>query len=258
MTTGPRIKTLLLAVLATLMCAISATASTDFANEKLRYKVMYKWGLIHKVAGHASVELKTNASTYTAIVTARTEPWADKIYSLRDTLKTVMDRKTLAPRHYSIHAHEDGKFKSDVIDFKHVGDKFTAECVRTRRGKSDTIAVVTKTHLEAQGKTADFLSAFYYLRSLNFDTMLPGTQTTINVFSGKRKELLRFTFRGIESIKVDGRRQNAYKVQFTFTSDGKKETSDPITAWISMDGARTPLQIEGKLKVGKILCILEQ
>lgn len=238
-------------------CALTAAAATDFANEKINYKVMYRWGLIHKVAGHATVELKGNNSTYTAVVTARTEPWADKIYSLRDTLKSVMDRRTLAPRHYSIRAHEDGKFKSDVLRFTHVKDTFSAECVRTRRGKSDTTSVVSTTHLEAKGMTVDFLSAFYYLRSLDFQSMMPGTSVTINVFSGKRKELLSFKYTGIESVKINGRKQNAYKVQFTFTSDGKKQTSDAITAWISMDKAHTPLQIEGKLKVGKILCVIE-
>ena len=54
------------------------------------------------------------------------------------------------------------------------------------------------------------------------------------------------------SLKFDKKKYNAYYVTFTFTSDGKKETSDPIQAWISADSRLIPLKLIGKLKVGSI------
>lgn len=234
-------------------------ADITFSDETLRYKVMFKWGMINKVAGRATVSLRQDADSYYSTVYARSEPWADRIYTLRDTLTTVMSRTTLAPRRYKRIAHEGGRYECDDVKFTLASNCFTADCVRHRRRKNDTTTVATTTRLRAEGMTVDFLSAFYYLRSLNFDNMLPGHSVTINIFSGKRKELLKFSFKGIDSVKgPDGRKHMAYRVVFTFTSDGKKESSDPITAWISMDSRRVPLQIEGKLKVGKIMCVLEQ
>lgn len=234
-----------------------AKHTADFSNEKLHYKVLFKWGLINKVAGYADLSLTVGKDIYTAVLTARSASWADHFYSLRDTLTSEIWRSTLTPRQYTRIAHEDGKYVRDRLSFSRTNNIFKAECERTRFGKKDEEPTVTNTSLEAAGMTADFISAFYYLRSLKFDSLLPGYSIVINIFSGKRKELLRLTYQGIDSITINGRKQNAYKVTFTFTSDGKKETSDAIACWLTMNEAKIPLMIEGKLKVGKIRCVLD-
>ncbi len=234
----------------------SAANSIAFANENLHYKVLFKWGLINKVAGYADLSLTADKDTYKAVLTARSASWADHFYSLRDTLTSEIWRSTLAPRSYTRIAHEDGKYVRDRLTFSQTNNIFKADCERTRFGKKDEQPTITTTSLEAAGMTADFISAFYYLRSLKFDTLLPGYSIVINIFSGKRKELLRLTYQGIDTVTIDGKKHNAYKVTFTFTSDGKKETSDAIACWLTMDQAKVPLMIEGKLKVGKIRCVL--
>lgn len=246
----------ILGLLLTSSVAWSQVARLD--NETLHYRVVFKWGMVNKTAGRVTVKMtNTPPDTYKAVVYARSEPWADRIYSLRDTLTSVMSSTTLVPRFYERIAHEDGKYVCDRINFTQVKNNFSAECTRVRRDKKDSEVKTLTTNLEATGMTVDFLSAFYYLRTLNFDSMLPGHAITINIFSGRRKELLRFTFRGIETVETAGKKYNAYKVQFSFTSDGKKETSDAVTAWITTDSRRIPVQVEGKLKVGKMRCILE-
>lgn len=234
-------------------------ASPVLPNEELNYRIMYKWGLINKKAGRAHVTLNYNPSNkhYTATLYARSEPWADRIYSVRDTLKSVMVGETFAPVHYERNAHEHGRYEYDRIAFTQNKEVFVGECLHRRRKRDEKEMTEKLTRLEASGMTVDFVSAFYYLRLLDFGSMLPGHAVTINIFSGKRKELLRFQFCGMEMVKVGKRRENAFKVEFKFTSDGKKNTSDPITAWISTDSQRTPLLIEGKLPIGKIRCELE-
>ncbi len=241
------------------VCGAPVFKSSAIPDEDLTYNVMYKWGLINKKAGEAHLQLRTipGSGNYKAVLTASSEPWADKIYTLRDTLTTEMARATLAPVRYERAAHENGRYEHDVVTFTRINDTFTAECIHTRLRKNEREPSTLVTELEAEGMTVDFVSAFYYLRALDFTSMLPGHAVTINIFSGKRKELLKFTFCGLESVKVGKTRQNAYKVEFTFSSDGKKKTSDPITAWISTDGTRTPLLIEGKLPIGKVRCELQ-
>lgn len=242
----------------TLFSSINILAA-DLSSENLTYNVMFKWGLINKKAGEARVMLRTIPGTdnFRATIVAASEPWADRIYILRDTLYTEMSRESFIPSRYERIAHENGRYEHDIIDFTRIDDTFTAECIHRVRRKNETVISEYMTNLEATGMTVDFVSAFYYLRELDFPTMLPGHAVTINIFSGRRKELLRFSFRGVESVKVGERRQNAYKVEFTFTSDGKKKTSDPITAWISTDSRRVPLLIEGKLPIGKVRCELQ-
>ena len=55
-----------------------AIAVTHFNDETLNYKVIYKWGLINKQAGHAKLTLKNVGEDYVVQLTAASEPWADK------------------------------------------------------------------------------------------------------------------------------------------------------------------------------------
>jgi hypothetical protein len=98
------------------------------------------------------------------------------------------------------------------------------------------------------------LSAYYYMRQLPFESWDKGYVLTVNIFSGKRKELLTIRYVGTETITTDKKSYTCYHVKFLFTSDGRKKTSDDMDAWISTDSNRVPIKLEGKLPVGKVQC----
>lgn len=50
----------------------------------------------------------------------------------------------------------------------------------------------------------------------------------------------------------DGTRRNAIKITFSFTTDGRRKSSDNIEAWLSDDASHIPLQLIGKLPVGSV------
>lgn len=235
-----------------LVLTAMTVSAVQLQAEKLQYKVLYKWGLIHKVAGRATLQLKPNANGYRAVLTARSEPWADKMYHLRDTLVSTMMKQTLLPTRYEKIAHEDGKFSHDIVSFSHNGSHVTGNCTRHRRGKNSTETKTATTKLTATGVTVDMLSVFYYIRSIDFVGLGAGKSKVINIFSGKKKETLTITYQGAKTIEVGGKKLPSYYVTFTFTTDGKK-SSDPIKAWISADSRRIPLKLEGSLKIGKVI-----
>lgn len=237
-----------------MLTAICANA-VSLGNETLKYKVIYKWGLVHKQAGTARLLLNRSGNFYSASAFARSDPWADGIYKLRDTMRTTMHAADFSPTRYEYIAHEDGKYSHDIVTFSRSGNSVTGHCSRTRKPKGETKATTKKITLQANGTTVDMLSSFYYLRSLDFQHMKPGDKKVINIFSGKRKELLTFTYSGTQNLKLDGKTYSTYKVTFTFTSDGKKKTSEPIQAWVSTDARRIPLKLIGKLKIGQVQCL---
>ena len=59
------------------------------STEKLNYIVTYKWGLIHKDAGEVEIYKKPKGDGYELKLVAKTKPWADRIYKVRDTLISV-------------------------------------------------------------------------------------------------------------------------------------------------------------------------
>ncbi|MDE6287819.1 MAG: DUF3108 domain-containing protein, partial [Muribaculaceae bacterium] len=71
-------KLILLLILA--LAGTVVMASPVFHDESVSYRVMYKWGLINKQAGTATLSLKDCGDHYTTCLTAASAPWADRIY----------------------------------------------------------------------------------------------------------------------------------------------------------------------------------
>ena len=233
--------------------AVTASAVT-FADESLDYKVKYKWGLINKQAGHATLTLKNVGNEYIVQLTAASEPWADKFFEVRDTLNGVISRPDFRSKFYEKIAHEGGEYKHDTVRFGYDGSKVTGDCTR-RVVKKGEERVNQRLTLESEGTTVDMMSAYYYMRAIPYDKWIPGQTETITIFSGKRKEDLTIKYHGIEDVKGDKKTYRCYHITFIFTSDGGRKTSDDMDAWISADSRRIPIRLEGKLPVGKVYCV---
>ena len=93
------------------LSAFSGKAATTFSNESLRYVVSYKWGLIHKDAGDATLSLRRSGDRYKVSLVAKTRTWADKFYSVRDTLLGEIRIKDLRPLSYAKITHEKKKYE---------------------------------------------------------------------------------------------------------------------------------------------------
>lgn len=223
--------------------------------ETLTYKVMFKWGLINKKAGHATLTLTHDKHGYISQMAAASEPWADKIFRVRDTLNSRMATHDMTPLFYEKIAHEGNESKHDVVRYDYsTPGVVKADCTR-RKVKKGELKVNESRSMEAEGAAVDMLSSFYFMRSLPFESIQPGHVEKIDIFSGKRKEILSIRYCGIDDIEIDDVKYPAYHVKFTFTSKGGAKTSDDMDAWISANADRIPLRMEGKLPVGKVHCL---
>lgn len=229
--------------------------SIRLPDEELHYKVLYKWGLIQKQAGKATLTLRGNPDNYVATLVGHSLPWADRIYKLRDTLRSTMHVDDMLPSKYERIAHEKDRYAHDIVEITRIENVFIGKATRHRKADSNAPVKSDSSELKAEGATVDLLSAFYYLRSLNFPQFNVGHKIVVNIFSGKQKEILNITYKGKEIVKIDNRDYQSYHVVFTFTSDGRKKSSSNINAWISADNRRIPLRLEGSLPIGKVQCI---
>lgn len=249
--TNMRIKILLLTLLLLVVGAFDSRAVKKFENETLGYVISYKWGLIHKDAGDATLTLRNNGNVYNIILTARSKPWADNFYKVRDTLKTSVRVADLKPISYSKITHEKGEYKLDEISFSHSDSGTTG--VAKRHRKKDGKWNVTEKSFTATGPVFDMLSVFYYLRQLDFATLDKNKIYTATIFSGRQKEILKIRYIGTEKIKLkDKSERSAYHIRFNFTRDGGKKSSDDMDIWISTDGRHIPLYLTAKLPVGEV------
>lgn len=242
-----------------LICGIMAWAEakseTKFADETLKYVITYKWGLITKDAGTATLTLKNIGNRYNIRLTGMTKPWADGFFKVRDTLVSVIDKGKFHPISYTRIAHEGGKYYKDVLDYSYAGNQVSAHVTKIR-GKKGVMTESGK-DISAQNETFDMLSVFYWMRSLDPATMTDGKKVTATLFSGSNVETVKIWKVGEENVKMrDGSQRDAWHLKFTFTSKGGKKTSDDLDAWISKDSARAPLMIKGSLPIGHVTAYL--
>lgn len=236
----------------------TAQALTDIKlqPETLQYKVMYKWGFIHKKAGTATLTLRHTPNEYVAQLSASSEPWADKFFRVRDTLNGRMTRADFTPLYYEKIAHEGSEYKHDRVIYDYTSRPVVAADCYRKVYKKGQLKVDEQRRLESEGAAVDMLTSFYFMRTLPFESWTPGHVEKIDIFSGKRKELLSIVYGGVVDVDLDGSTARAYHITFQFTSGGGKKTSDDMEAWIAADNSRIPLRLEGKLPVGKVHCIL--
>lgn len=234
---------------------IAASADTKFADETLKYVITYKWGLITKDSGDATLSLKNQGSKYYIKLTGKTKPWADGMFKVRDTLISVMDKAKFRPLSYTKVAHEGGKYAKDVIEYTYSGNNVHGKATKYREKKGTT--KTENLELSASGDTFDMLSVFYWLRSIDPATLPIGQKVTATLFSGSHEETVKIWKVGEQAIKLrDGSKREAWHIKFTFTSKGGKKTSDDIDAWISKDAKRIPLEIKGSLPLGHVSAYL--
>ena len=239
-----------LTILLSFLISLNVAALT-FDNETVSYKILYKWGIISKQAGRATLTISANGDNYSTNLVARSEPWADRFYCVRDTLNGLILKDGFRPLFYEKIAHEGSEYKHDIVHFEYGSDSITGNCSR-KAFKDGTLRVNQQLTLKSNGTTVDMLSSFYYMRLLPFQDWSVGHEHSITIFSGKRKENLTLKYQGIEELEIKDKQYACYHITFIFTSNSGKKTSDDMDAWITTDNQRIALQLEGKLPVGKV------
>lgn len=232
-------------------------ASNKFQDETLKYVISYKWGLIHKDAGEATLSLRNKGNIYNIMLTAKTKPWADRIYQVRDTLKGSLRASDLKPLTYAKITHEKGKYNRDEILYSFDGASTigTVKRYRTEKGKP----VTKENTLTATGPVYDMLSVFYFLRKLDYSQLTQNKIYTATIFSGSQKENIKIRCLGKEKIKLkDKSEREAYHIKFNFTRNGGKKSSEDMDTWISTDERHLPLYLTGKLPIGEVRAYLIQ
>ena len=230
------------------LVGLGVMRGASFSDESLNYQIVYHWGIVWKHAANATLEIKDAGSRYDARLYARTLSWVDKVYKVRDTLYSTIEKDALVPIKYIKATHEKNLVGQDIVEFSKAGGVTTGHCTRIRPGKDDF-----KITLTADGDAYDMLSVFYMLRTLDMEKLKQNKSYSTTVFSGKRKERLDIEYVGVENIKLrDKSQHDAFHIRFTFTEEGKKKSSDDIDTWISMDDARIPLMLKGSLPIGEV------
>ena len=109
---------------------IYAQTTPGMQPEWLSYDVIYQLGFLWKRAATATLQLTEYPDKYTSVLKARTLPFADNIFKVRDTLVSDMQRnKELLPIYYAKLADENGTYRKDEVNYTYDGREISAYIV---------------------------------------------------------------------------------------------------------------------------------
>ena len=229
----------------------SSSSAGQSLSEHLTYDIVYHWGIIWKRAAVGTLAIERKGNSYHAVMTARTLPFADRLFKVRDTLVAEMRAIDLQPQTFVKIAREGRFYQIDSLAYSYRNDSTMGYTVLTRI-ENDFREVIP---MAVEGDAYDMFSIFYRVRQLPFYNMQVGDIFSKPIFSGRNIEQLDIEYMGTDTVEVMEKPCAAYYLRFWFYDREGKRTSDKISAWLSVDDY-IPLQLEGKLPVGSMKVML--
>ena len=230
------------------LLSVQAAGYPFQAGEELTFDIHYKYGLVMLKAGTANFKVveSNNKNSYLSIMDFKTTSFFDKIFKIRDTLRSTMTENLQPLYHKRLINEGNYQFKEEVF-FNKFGPTYTEARIRRESGqvlKFDTI-------LTSNSMCYDLLNLMSYICSIDFSQ--PGTaqEKTASIFIGREKIIVTIRNEGQSIVeKGDTLKYKAYKVALDFSDSNFNESKNAIEIWMSDDKNRIPIKIKAKLKIG--------
>jgi hypothetical protein len=212
-------------------------------GEKLVFQVYYGPLNAGRVDTYLAMDTYRNRKVYYAEAVVRSTGLADKLYRIRDMYGGYFDPETLLPIK-SIRDISEGNYKKhNIVEYDH--DSLKA--YSSESGEHDIPANIR-----------DMVAVFYYVRTIDFDTMKYDDIIKINTFFDDELFPFDMRYRGRETIRTRGGTFNCIKL-VPFVEPGRIfRKEDDMTIWFSADPNRVPIRGKFDLIVGSIKCDLIQ
>lgn len=210
-------------------------------GEKMVFQVYYGPLNAGRVDAFLSLDTIRGREAYYSEAIAKTTGLADRLYKIRDMYGGFFDPETLLPIK-SIRDIREGNYrKFNIVEYYH--DSLKA--VSSESGNH-----------EIPGNIRDMVAVFYYVRTINYDTMKYDDIIHINTFFDDELFPFDMRFRGRETITTRGGTFNCIKL-VPFVEPGRIfRKEDDMTLWFSDDRNCVPIRGKFDLIVGSIKCDL--
>lgn len=225
---------------------VDAIYSTDFrkinnkafsVGEKLYFDVKYGFVLAGKAIMHVARERKmAGRQVYHIIFEVNSTKDFDKVYKVRDRYETYIDKEGLFPWRFQQHIRE-GKYSRD---FSAVFDH--------RKLK----AITPKGEYEIPKYVNDILSAFYYARTVNYDTMKKGSILRLENFYKDKVYPLDVMYKGKDIATTKAGKFNCIVVEPIIVEGGLFKSEGNIQIWLTDDDLKIPVKVQTKIIIGSI------
>jgi hypothetical protein len=216
-------------------------------NEYLEYKVRY--GIIS--AGEAKVEISpeihlvNSRPCYKVDVNGRTTGAFDLIAKINDVWGAYIDTAALVPHITYRKLAEGGYRKHEIVKFDHSTSFLEAKTYnfKTNEFKEPRYYMFPQ-------NAQDLISGFYFLRSLNFDTIKIRDTISIPAFFEDKLYDFRILYEGKETIDTDFGKIKTLVIKPVMPDNKIFAGENSISCFLSDDSNKIPLKIKADLFIG--------
>ena len=221
-------------------------------GEHLEYKVRY--GFIS--AAEAVVSIDPNIQyinkrpCFKVEVVGKTVGAFDFISRVRDTWKTHIDTSSILPQQFYEKKQEKDYRKEEIVNFDHNNNTVTYSEI------SDPTA--EKKQLKVPNNVQDLISSYFYIRTLDFNTMKIGEVVGAKVYYDDEIMDMKMQYKGREKVDTKFGQVSCFRISPVVPNNRFFSGKDPIKIWVSDDENHVPLKVEVSLAIGSLVMDLKR
>lgn len=224
--------------------------NTSFRQgEVIKYKAHY--GFVNAAEGEMVISDKLHEvngrKCYKIDVYGKSIGMFDLFLRIRDNWGTYLDTASIYSQKF-YRKIEEGKYrKHEIVNFDQ-SDK-VAE-VKTYDNKKQEWRPTER--FEVPSNVQDIVSGYYYLRTLDFDTLKIGDVMKIDAFFDDEVFDFKIRYVGKEVLKTELGKINSIVLAPIMPENGLFKGENSIKVWISDDRNKVPLKIKAAMFVGAV------
>ena len=212
-------------------------------GEYAAYKISF--GAIN--VGYAELEVKeitsvNNKPSFHIIGKGRTAPFFDWVFKVRDVYETFIDTSTLLPLVFNRQVREGGHSINQHYNFNHNNDNVMTQ---------DSIFNIPI-------QTQDMLSAFFYARTVDKDSVLNRGSFSVPIFMDDENYFLEIKYLKNEIIDTKWGKIDCMVFKPKMQEGRIFEDGEEMKIWISDDKNHLLLRVETKIWTGLIKAVLQE
>ncbi len=219
-----------------------AKTSPYKAGEWLRYKMSYSGFL---KAGEAVLTLEEKEldgkTVFYAKGFGKTSTFIGWFFKVRDTYESYFDKENNNPYLFKRDVYEGGYTIKRDTKFDQTKKIATIEDHKQK----------TKKEVEFNN-VQDMISAFYYLRNVQTDTLKVGDEIGLNMFFDSKTFPFRLKLLGREILKTKFGKINTLKFRPLVEAGRVFKENESVTIWVTNDGNKIPIKLQASLAVGSL------
>lgn len=175
---------------------------------------------------------------------AKSSPFFDTFFEVRDINQSWLDVESLCSLRYSANISEGGWKKKEQVDFDHVNQKF----------------ILNDNGSIKEGNTAlwvqDVISALYFFRTLDLEV---GKEYIFDAHSGDKFWALKTKVTGKETIETKAGTFNCLILEPVLRENaGIFQAKGRLQVWVTDDDKKIPVKMKTKIPVGSIIAELAE